>query len=276
MVIFIGLTGGIACGKSVVARYLVEQGYVLEVIDADKIVHDLQGPGARCTRKIGKLWPHVVDSETGELNRAALAKIIFENPSARKKLAGIMNLPIFMAIMKALFNAWWNDLALRFFPAFVVGRRQRRRSRIDIRSFTPYIVVLDAPTLFETRMFVPLVSDVLVVSSPVELQKKRILDRCNNGAIQMKPMTEEEAISRINAQMPLEQKKALAGYVIENNYTDNLAALLKDVERSVVWMNQQSEWKLHLLFGAGLFLCGFLGIGVTALVFRNLSCLEYY
>lgn len=284
MVILIGLTGGIACGKSTVSTLLKERGLVQEVIDADLIVRDLQRPGCPVLKKIGQQWPDVIDPSTGELNRKALGAIIFKDPSARQRLGRIMNRPIFFAILKAIFWAWWKDLwgylpsCGDMLPFSMKDKKDEKRklsknrtkSSTDSSSYHESIVILDAPTLYETKMFVPLVSNVLVVACSPALQKKRLLKRSNEGSTSSAiSITEDEADQRIRSQMPLERKKLLAGYVIENEYDDDFAALASNVEDSAQWMSRQSSWRLHVLFGFPFVVAaiGLGGYGVFKLLF---------
>nr|AGU68205.1 dephospho-CoA kinase [Strigomonas galati] len=213
--ILIGLTGGIACGKSTVSRLLAEE-HGMAIIDADLVVRELQMPGTACMKKIEKQWPQCIKAETGELDRLALGKIIFENPDARKVLGRIMNGPIFCALVKKIMQLWW-------------------------RSPRGAVVILDAPTLFETGTLTYFISNAFVVACAEEKQVARLHDR--NG------LSEEDARQRIRAQMPLAKKRQLAGYVLEND-TDDVATLRRQVEESVSWMRAQSSYRLTLMVSA--------------------------
>lgn len=275
MVILIGLTGGIACGKSTVSTFLRTTETISCIVDADQIVHDLQRPGSSAVMKIGKVWPQVVDPETNELNRKALGNIIFADKNARKKLGNIMNRLIFFAIFKAIFCCWWKDL-MRRVKGFVVDftfcvKHCFRRNHVVSERERPHpfaafmnhqIIILDAPTLYESKMLLPYVSNVLVIACSPALQKNRIIERSKNGG-SAASLTEEEAEHRIESQMPLQEKKARAGYVIENEYSNDLNLLKRDVELSVKWMHTQSFWKLDVLFGLPIcFLVGLLGFSI--------------
>ncbi|KAG5479304.1 hypothetical protein LSCM4_01896 [Leishmania orientalis] len=220
--ILIGLTGGIACGKSCVSRILEEEFHI-EVIDADRIVRDLQAPNAACTRLIAARWPLCVHLETGELNRAALGKAIFSDPQARRELQKIMNPAIFRAILKRVAAAWWRNLW---------------RSGAAL---SPSIVVLDAPTLFETKTLTYLISASVVVSCSEERQIERL--RRRNG------FSKEEALQRIRSQMALEAKRRLADYIIDNDYAEDFEALRRSLRACVSWMSCQSDKRLTFIFG---------------------------
>lgn len=278
MVILIGLTGGIACGKSTVSTFLGATETVSCIVDADQIVHELQRPGSSAVMKIGKVWPQVVDSETKELNRKALGNIIFADKAARKKLGNIMNRPIFFAIFKSIFCCWWNDTVRRVKGLILEFsfrlKRCFQKNHTVLEQQRPHgfaafmdhqIVILDAPTLYESKMLLPYVSNVLVIACSPALQKSRLIERSKNGTSAVN-LTEEEAEYRIESQMPLHEKKARAGYVIENEYTNNLNLLKRDVEESVKWMHTQSFWKLDVLFGLPIcFLAGLLGFSILRL-----------
>lgn len=229
--VLIGLTGGIACGKSTVSSILAND-YHIPIIDADLIVRDLQRPHAPCTRKIAQRWPSCVDSRTGELNRKALGQVVFSDPTARRELAKVMSRPIFVAILRRILHHWWRALW----------------------STEPVVVVLDAPTLFETRLLTAFVSSTVVVSCSAELQVERLVGR--DG------MTREAALARIESQMPLEKKRALAGRVVHNDVGNDLPALRRSVSEAVEWMTLQSAHRLTLLIVGAVTGC----IGVVALV----------
>nr|AGU68095.1 dephospho-CoA kinase [Angomonas desouzai] len=228
--ILIGLTGGIACGKSTVSSLLQEK-YQIHIIDADRLVRELQTAGAPCTRKIARQWPQCVDPVTGELDRAALGAIVFESKEARKKLADIMNGPIFWTIFSEIWKAW-------------------------LRSGSRTVVVLDAPTLFETAIFTHFISGAVVVSCSEEKQIERLQSRNN--------YSRPESLNRIRSQMPLEAKRKRAGFVIENN-SNSIDALKTAVDDSVRWMEKQSSHKLTFMAWGSLLAVAvpIVAIGVT-------------
>lgn len=243
MVILIGLTGGIACGKSTVSECL-SQEYHFTVIDADKIVHELQMPGTSCYRLITKKWPEVVDGrddgQPGPINRAKLGGIVFANAEARAALGKIMHQAIFMAILKKMFWSWWRDV------------KSRTIGRLFSKGNSPtHIVILDAPTLYESKYLLPFLSNALVIACSEERQKQRLLRRPHpHHPSQF--LSETEAEQRIRSQMPLKKKMALAGYVIMNDKEegDSKTALRSAVEECVCqWMPEQPQWRLDVLFG---------------------------
>ena len=186
MAVIVGLTGGIGSGKSTVARMFAELGAT--VIDADAIVHELQAPGAPMLQVIADAFGSDLIDEEGALDRAALGAIVFRDPAARKRLNDIVH------------------------PQ--VGAEFARRVRAALDSGAT-LLVLDIPLLFEGRRAgtgtsAPMRFDATVlVAASEETQIARQIAR--DGT------TRELALERIRAQMPLDEKRALADHVIDND-----------------------------------------------------------
>jgi dephospho-CoA kinase len=186
MTVVVGLTGGIGTGKSTVARLLEAQGAV--VIDSDEIVHELQAAGAPLLAEIAAAFGPELIRPDGSLDRAALGARVFRDEAARLRLNAIVH------------------------PA--VGRETARRLEAARAEAAP-LVVLDIPLLFETRMHGSAsranlgVEAIIVVYAPRELQIRRQLERNGYGR--------EEAERRVDAQISIEEKRALADYVVDNS-----------------------------------------------------------
>lgn len=249
--ILIGLTGGIACGKSSVS-WMLHENHQIDIIDADVIVRELQGAHSPCTQQIARRWPQCVDTRTGELDRTVLGNIVFSDPAARRELAKIMNPAIFRAILWRIMRAWMHDLYHWCSRPLGVALKQCNT-----------VVVLDAPTLFETKYFTFFCSGVVVVACSMERQIAR-LEKRNR-------YSREESLQRISSQMPLVKKCKLADYVIENESDNDLEKLQLLVQQSVKWMALQSNSKLNWIFGAGL--VSVAGVFVTTIyvVYRSVS-----
>lgn len=176
----LGLTGGIACGKSTVARMLVSRG--ARLVDADQIAREVVLPGSPALDEIAsRFGPGVIQAD-GTLHRKKLGEIIFRDPEARKALESITH-PRIRAIM-------------------------RERMERYHREHPSGLVVVDVPLLYESgldKMF----EEVMVVYIPQELQIERLMQR--DG------LSREQAESRIRSQMPIEEKKRRADYVIDNS-----------------------------------------------------------
>lgn len=186
----IGLTGGIASGKSTVSNFLILND--IPVIDADKVVYELERKGKAGLDALVKVFSQQILTQDGELNRSQLGKIVFNNPSEMAKLNQIIQ-PLV-----------WNEIWQR-----VTKYRQ---------AATPY-VVLDIPLLFEAG-YAPKCDRIIVVGLDPERQLQRLQER--NG------YSEAEARLRIGAQMSLTEKCRRADLVIDNN--GSLDQLRKQVD----------------------------------------------
>ena len=178
----IGLTGGIATGKSTVAAMLGERGAA--IVDADRVAREVVEPGQPALREIVNRFGPGILNEDGTLNRKKLGEIVFSDPARRKELEAITH------------------------PAI----RERMREMIEaLQAEDPdRLIVADIPLLFEgghQRNY----ACVLLVYVLREIQKLRLMQR--DG------LTEEEAEQRLAAQMDIEEKKRLADYVIDNSGT---------------------------------------------------------
>jgi dephospho-CoA kinase len=193
----IGLTGGIATGKSTVGRILRQKGII--VISSDKLAHQAMLPGsATYQRIVAEFSPKILTSD-GEINRKLLGEIVFKDEAARKRLEQIVH------------------------PFVINGIRQSLElySKQGVR-----IVVVEIPLLFEVG-WMDLFDQIWVVSSTFESQLQRIQKRDS--------LTEEEAKKRIAAQLPLKEKEKRADVVIKNEHDlDSLekqvVALLRTLE----------------------------------------------
>ena len=175
----IGLTGGIGSGKSTVAGFLAELGAV--VIDADKVGHRAFQPDTELWREVVAAFGREILTPTGEIDRQKLGKIVFRNPDSLKRLNEIMH-PRMYEIVKAEIE-------------------EHRRRGVKV-------VVLEATLLLEAG-WTPLVDEiwVTVASEPaiIERLKKK------NG------MSRQQALSRISAQLSLEEKIKQADVVIDTD-----------------------------------------------------------
>lgn len=175
--LLVGLTGGIGSGKSTVARMLEERGAV--VFDADVLAREAVAPGTPGHDAVVERFGANVLAPGGELDREALAAIVFADPSARRDLEAIVHPEV-----------------RRLFAEGCDAYRQTDR-----------VVVFSAPLLVETGMHSAF-EVLVVVSVAVETQVERLLrDR---------GMSEEQVRARIAAQAPLEEKAAVADVLVDN------------------------------------------------------------
>jgi len=175
----VGLTGGIASGKSTVAEFFHRLGAA--IVDADQVARDVVAPGSDGFVAVIDAFGAEMVGPDGSLDRAKLGALVFEDDEARKKLNGITH------------------------PR--IAAESQRRITKEQASDSPY-VVYEAALLVENGMakaFRPLV----VVAVRPELQIARLMARDGSTA--------EEAQKRIDSQLPLDEKLALADYVIRND-----------------------------------------------------------
>ena len=199
--ILVGLTGGIATGKSTVAQMFKRCGAV--VIDADQLARDVVRPGKPAWRDIVSLFGKNVLNSNGSINRQALGAIVFGDRRKLRRLERIIH------------------------PR--VAREQRRLTR-HIAERTPRaVVVYEVPLLFESGAH-KRVDKIIVVTADRGTQIARLKRR--NG------LSRQEALRRIDNQMALARKVSRADAVLDG--TDNKAAVRKEVRRLLTSFRRNS------------------------------------
>lgn len=176
----IGLTGGIASGKSTVAKYLAEHGFV--IVDADIASRKAVEKDSEGLQKIKTVFGEKVIQPDGTLDRKALGEIIFHDQTERQKLNAIVH-PIVRDIMEA----------------------EKQAGLAEDKT-----VIMDIPLLFENKLE-DTVDEVWVVYIPESLEVKRLMDRNR--------LSVDAAESRIASQISIEEKKQRADKVIDNSGT---------------------------------------------------------
>lgn len=176
----IGLTGGIATGKSTVSQFLKQKGF--DIIDADQIARYLVAKGSECLVQITQTFGEEILLPDGELNRKKLGNIIFNDEQQKAKLDKIMQPAIFQEIQ--------NELQKRF-------------------NIHQKIVFIDMPLLIEMG-YLSIVDEVWLVYTNSNVQLERLMTRDN--------LSKEQALSRIQSQLPIEDKIQYSDIIIDNNY----------------------------------------------------------
>ena len=174
----IGITGGIASGKSTVTEFLRQKGF--QVVDADAVVHQLQKPSGRLYQVLVEHFGEKILLENGELNRPLLASLIFSNPEEQewsKRTQG----EIIREELAALRNQFAQTEALFF---------------------------MDIPLLFEQN-YASWFDETWLVYVNRDVQLERLMKRDQ--------ISREAAESRLNSQWPLERKISLASHSLDNN-----------------------------------------------------------
>ena len=186
----IGLTGGIATGKSTVAAMLQQLG--ARIIDADALAREIVEPGQEAWQEIVSAFGRQILRADQSLDREKLRKQVFEDQQARKRLESITH------------------------PRIRTLAQQRIQ---QLAAEGAEVIVYVAPLLFENQIQLWLRPVILVACDPAR-QKKRLRDRDK--------LTEEQIRQHLEAQMSLAEKRKLADFIIENNGA--LAELKNKVE----------------------------------------------
>lgn len=174
----IGITGGIASGKSTVTNFLRQKGF--EVVDADAVIHQLQKPGARLFQILVEHFGEKILLEDGELNRPLLASLIFNNSDERE---------------------WSKQTQGQII-------REELGTLRDKFYETEELFFMDIPLLFEQDYAAWFDETWLVYVSP-DVQLKRLMKRNH--------LSKESAEARLASQWSLEEKKKLANHLLDNN-----------------------------------------------------------
>ena len=192
MTLVLGLTGGIATGKSTADKFFEEKN--IPIVDCDEIAHNIMNVNKPAWKDIKEVFGEKYLNEDQTINRKKLGKLVFNDPTKMKILNEITHPRIF----------------------------QEMESQIAQYKSEGYsLIIVDAPVLFESHSE-KYYDKTLVISLPQDLQIKRLMARNN--------LTKEEALSRINSQMSLKEKEARATYVIENTgYVEDLYKKLNEL-----------------------------------------------
>ncbi len=156
----IGLTGGIASGKSTVSDYFSKLG--IPIIDADEIAHNLVEPNKPLLKTIAETFGNEIILENGNLNRAKLRKIIFAAPNKRQQLEAILH-PAIKQVMET-----------------------------QIHQLNNCYCILSIPLLLEAKQ-IDMVDRVLVIDCPMKLQRQRLQQRNNLSTIEIDQILKAQA-----------------------------------------------------------------------------------
>ncbi|MCU1392159.1 MAG: coaE [Ilumatobacteraceae bacterium] len=192
--IVVGLTGGIGSGKSTVSAELARRGAV--VIDADATARELQQPGQAVFVAMVDLFGAGIIAEDGNLDRLAVAAIVFPDPEKLKQLNAITH------------------------PAIGAAIRERMRAQLG----TGNVVVLDVPLMISNTTYP--VAGVAVVDLPIETAVQRL--------VEFRGMDEADARARIARQVTREERLAIADFVVDN--AGDRASLEAQLDPLWAWM----------------------------------------
>ena len=190
----VGLTGGISSGKSTVSSYLKQ--LKIPVIDADEVARKVVEPNSQGAIEIRRTFGSDVFEEDGTLNRQKLGELVFSNAENRQKLDDLLQPLIKIMILEE-----------------IEAYRQKEEN----------MIVLDLPLLFE-KQYEELCEEIIVVYIPRELQLERLMRR--------NQYTKQEALSRIDSQLSIEEKRKRATVLLDNQGT--IQQLYQQVEQWLV------------------------------------------
>lgn len=204
----IALTGGIACGKSTLAKFLRELG--IRLLDADDVVHELEAPGGAAVPAIVARFGTGVLAADGSVDRPKLAGIVFADAAARRDLEAIL-----FPLVRSRLRAFTSEAA----------RRGRPPSTAPL-----YIAII--PLLFESHWEGDY-DIILAITSPLECQIHRMMRTRGYSRVQ--------AEARLAAQMPVAEKAARADFVVVNDSTHE--HLKDEARRLVAWLKERAKYE---------------------------------
>lgn len=190
----IGLTGGIGSGKSTVSAGLVKRGAVL--VDADAIVRDLQKPGKPVFKKMVERWGEKIITNEGELDRQAVADIVFKDAEELVAL---------------------NEIVHPLVREEIANQREKY-----IKGNAP--IILDIPLLIESGY--ENLSGIIVVDLHTEEAVERL--------VKYRGFSREDALNRISSQVDREERLSKADFVIDNN--GDLDSLENEIDKAWSWI----------------------------------------
>ncbi len=197
--LLVGLTGGVASGKSHAGKVFAELGAF--IIDADQVAHQVIAKGTDAYHEVVAYFGSPILNPDGAIDRKRLGEIVFSDPQALQKLNAIIHPRVF---------------------------EEQLRLVEEFSRYSPHgIVIFDAPLLVETDAHTRMNKNVVVFCDPV-LQLSRLMARDQ--------MTAEQAISRIQSQLAIEEKLRIADYRIDTSGTfkethSQAERIYKDLQR---------------------------------------------
>ena len=252
----IALTGGIACGKSTLAKFLRELG--IRLLDADDVVHGLEAPGGKAVPAIAARFGAGVLAADGSVDRPKLADVVFADPAARRDLEAIL-----FPLVRARLQSFASPAARRGFEDGAARRGRRALPMVecsdvmvgaDVLGRPPPLRPLPAPPVLcppppalcpppihlPPIAVIPLLFEshwegdydtILAITSPLECQVDRMM--------RTRGYSRAQAEARLAAQMPVAEKVARADFVVVNDSTHE--HLKDEARRLVAWLKERAK-----------------------------------
>ncbi len=215
----IALTGGIACGKSLVAKFLRELG--VSVLDADDVVHELEAPGGAAVPSLAERFGPSVLAPDGGVDREKLAALVFEGGSRVPRDRHGRPASLLAAVdARRDLEAIIHPLVRQRLLAFATSHESRATSH------EPRVAII--PLLYESH-FESDYDIILCVTSSEDRQIERM--------VRTRGYTQAQAEARLAAQMPVREKAARADRIIQNDSTPE--ELKAEVRRCVAWLSEK-------------------------------------
>ena len=267
----IALTGGIACGKSTLAKFLRELG--IRLLDADDVVHELEAPGGAAVPAIVARFGAGVLAADGSVDRPKLAGIVFADAAARRDLEAIL-----FPLVRSRLRAFTSEAARRGrralptpdachdgVPTVDTASRGNHVPTVDVESFGNHVPLVGADVLGRPPStapappstapvsrppstvplyiaIIPLLFEshwegdydiILAITSPLECQIHRMMRTRGYSRVQ--------AEARLAAQMPVAEKAARADFVVVNDSTHE--HLKDEARRLVAWLKERAKYE---------------------------------
>ncbi|KAK7299774.1 hypothetical protein RJT34_10600 [Clitoria ternatea] len=222
----VGLTGGIASGKSTVSNLF--KSHDVPVVDADVVAREALRKGSGGWKKVVGAFGNEILLENGEVNRPRLGQIVFSDPDKRQFLNRLLAPYISSGIFWEVLKLW-------------------------IKGYK--VIVLDVPLLFEAKMD-RFTKPIIVVWVDPETQIQRLLARDKSS--------KEDATNRVNAQMALDVKRSKADIVIDNTsslddlnqqFQKVLVEVLRPLTWAEFWLSRQGAMVILASVASGVVLC---------------------
>ncbi|XP_065876581.1 dephospho-CoA kinase [Euphorbia lathyris] len=226
----VGLTGGIASGKSTVSNLFKSHG--IPVVDADIVARDVLKKDTGGYKKVVAAFGEDILKANGEVDRPKLGQIVFSDPGKRQLLNGLLASYISSGIFYKILKLWLKGCK---------------------------VIVLDIPLLFETKMD-KMTKPIIVVWVDAETQLRRLMARDQT--------IEEDAMNRINAQMPLDLKRSKADIVIDN--TGSLEDLEEKFQEVLCQVTSPLTWSEFWLSRRGA-LTAFVSVVIAVIVGKKVQ-----